>query len=101
MCFPPLTLPDSNPYQPVPLGWDPWQKGDKGRFCGELEPKASLEPLKPMTKGPDLQLPGFLSLLTAGVLVESLNAGSSSSMKQVLSHCLLWQGPGSSCCQSL
>lgn len=69
MCFPPLTLPDSNPQQPVPLGWAPWQKGDKGRFCGEPAPKASLEPQEPTTKGPGLQLPGFLSPLTAGVLV--------------------------------
>lgn len=45
-CFPPLTLPDSNPHQPVPLGWPPWQKGDK-RTCLWRVRSLSCQDLRP------------------------------------------------------
>lgn len=74
-CFPPLTLPDSDPHEPVPLGWPPWQKGGKGPVSGELNPSVRTE----SSPGPheataevltSHHRPGFLSPLTAAVLVE-------------------------------
>lgn len=88
-CFLPLTLPDSNPHQPVPLGWPPWQKGDKRMHLWRVR-SLSQNPKPPwdhMRQWPRILTssyrPCFLSPLTAGVLVGVTKQAHGSS---VLSH---------------